>query len=485
MSKAKKKSSPVKAPIAKVTTQTRRDALVSKVDGWKNILTGLGIMGKDKRLGADVEYLRMDQGTADTLYAVDDMAAKIVNTLPEEMIREGFEIKHDDARFPNLQADLDSILDELGVIPKIEEGLKWGRLYGGAGTVLGVEDGNDADMPIDFGNITKLEFLNNLSRFELLPVEIQEDPTAKHFGMPESYTIQPVFGQKSAINLNIHSSRIVRWHGAGLPRKLQIENQYWDDSVLNRIYNVLRNFHGSHDSAANLLQDFAQAVYKLKNLTEMLAMGKDDLVEKRLALVDRTRSVVNAIVLEEGEDFDRKVTSLTGLPETLRMVNSRLVQASGLPHTILLGESPSGLGATGDSEKSDWYDHVARQQETQVIPQLTQIVKIILLSKEGPTKGVEPQNWRIEARPLEQESTKDKLANRKTQSEIDEKYVNMGALSADEVAINRFKGDDFSFDTKLSLARTPAEEEGFEPDPEDPAETDPEGTDPNEPSLTA
>jgi phage-related protein (TIGR01555 family) len=426
------------------------------LDGWKNILTGLGMMGRDKRMGADVEFQRMDQRTAETLYACDDMAAKIVNTLPEEMIREGFIIKHDGKDYPTLNADIMNVLDDIGAIARIEEGLKWGRMYGGAGSLIGIDDGRDASEPVDLGSIKRVEFLNNMNRWELHPLSIQQDPTYKNFGMPEEYRLQPAMG--GATLLHVHHSRILRWNGAGLPRRLQIENNYWDDSVLNRVYNVIRNFQTSHDSVANLLQDFAQAVYKIKNLTEMIAMGKDDLVEKRLALVDRTRSIVNAIVLEEGEDFDRKVTSLTGLPETIKMVNQRLVQASGLPHTILLGESPSGLGATGNSEKSDWYDYVARQQETQLIPQLTQLVKLILLSKDGPTKGVEPKNWRIEALPLQQQTLKEKLETRKLQSEIDKNYIDSSVISPVEVAKNRFAGDEFNYETKLDLETDLVEE---------------------------
>lgn len=432
-------------------------------DGWKNILTGLGMSGKDKRTGADIDYARMDQRTAELLYAGDDMAAKIVNTLPEEMIREGFEIKHDGKDFPTLNSDIMNILDDLGAIAKIEEGLKWGRMYGGAGTIMGVDDGQEANEPINYENITAVDFLNNMNRWELQPIDIQKDPSEKSFGMPRLYRIQPVFGGGQALD-NVHHSRMLRWGGAGLPRRLQIENNYWDDSVLNRVWNVLRNFHASHDSVANLLQDFAQAVYKIKNLTEMIAMGKDELVEKRLALVDRTRSVVNAIVLEEGEDFDRKVTALTGLPETIKMVNQRLVQASGLPHTIMLGESPSGLGATGNSEKSDWYDYVARQQETCLIPQLTQLIKIILLSKSGPTKGIEPKNWRIEAMPLQQQTLKEKLETRKLQSDIDKTYIDSSVLSPIEVAKNRFGGDEFNYETKLDLGTD------REPETEDPEE---------------
>jgi phage-related protein (TIGR01555 family) len=435
-----------------VNTEKEKKSIVTRaratVDGWKNILTGLGIEGKDKRVSAAAFYERMDKTTAEETYAADDIAQKIVDMLPEEMVREGWCIKHDSKAFPNLESDLLSIFDEGQIMAKLEEGLRWGRLYGGAGTIIGIDDGSvDPAMPVNMADIRKVNFLNNLDRWELHRLRIQNDPTAPNFGLPEAYRIQPTLGGQSIAD--VHKSRILRWDGAKLPRRLFISNDYWNESVLTRPMNALKNMNQSYDAVASLLQDFAQAVFKIKNLTEMIAMGKDDLVAKRLALVDRTRSVLNAIVIEEDEEFDRKVTSLTGVPEVLKAIAQRLVMATEIPHTKLLGESPSGLGATGDSEITDWNDYVSRKQETDLKPNLTYLVKLILLSKEGPTKGVEPENWRIEFKPLYQQSQKEIQETKKIAAETDKIYIDSGVLMPDEVADSRFGGDEFSYETTL------------------------------------
>jgi len=416
-------------------------------DGWKNILTGLGIAGKDKRVAGVAHYERMLKNEAEETYAADDIAQKIVDMLPEEMVREGFNIKYDGNNFPNLETDIINIIDELEIMPKLEEGIRWGRLYGGSGTIIGIQDGAEPFEPVNLDNIERITFLNNLDRWELHRLNIQNDPTLPKFGMPDSYRIQPTLGGNTIEN--VHCSRILRWDGAKLPRRLFIQNDYWNESVLTRPLNAISNVNQSYDAVATLLQDFAQAVFKIKNLTEMIAMGKDDLVQKRLALVDRTRSVLNAIVIEEDEEFDRKVTSLTGVPEVLKMLVQRLVMATEMPHTKLMGESPSGLGATGESEINDWYDYVSRKQETDLKPNLTYLVKLILLSKNGPTKGVEPKNWRIEFKPLKQQSQKQVSEVRKLTAETDKIYLDAGVLMPDEVANSRFGGDEFSHETKI------------------------------------
>lgn len=439
-------------------------------DGWKNILTGLGIKSKDKRMSLDAEWTPMPRGDAETYYAADDISSKIVDMLPEEMIREGFDLKTDDKRFPNIDTDIKNALDEIGAMVKLEEGLRWGRMYGGAGSIIGVDDGLDPQEPVNLEGVRKVSFLNNLDRWELHRRSIQNDPTQKNFGFPQSYMVQPTLGGQSIVD--VHCSRILRWQGAKLPRRLFIQNDYWDDSVLTRPLNAIRNFQQSHDAVASILQDFAQAVYKIKNLTEMIAMGKDELVEKRLALVDRTRSVVNAIVIEDGEDFDRKVTALTGVPEVLKMISQRLVMATDVPHTKLLGESPSGMGATGESEITDWYDYVARKQETDLKPQLTYLIKLILVSKEGPTKGIEPENWRVEFRPLKQQSQKEVVDTKKVQADIDKIYLDAGVLMPEEVTQSRFGGDEFSYETQIDkeLREEPEELEPIEATLQEPPE---------------
>ena len=419
-------------------------------DGWQNVLTGLGIQGKDKRMSASVSYTRFTEAEAEELYAADDMAAKIVDALPEEMMREGYDVKSTDETDDDFTDMMAKELMRLGSDCKFEEAMKWARMYGGSCIVMGINDGQDASLPVNIENIKSVDYLTLLSRWEIEPDMIQRDPEKQNFGEPETYRITPLDSQGATIK-TVHYSRVLRFDGAKLPRRLYIANDHWHDSVLNRLVNVLRNFHTSHDSAASLLQDFAQGVYKLKNLTEMLSMGNDSLVQKRLALVD--------IVIEEGEEFDRKVSSLAGLPETLKAVDGRLVQAAQMPHTILLGESPSGLGATGNSEKIDWYDYVSRKQEIELKPKIALLSLYIMKAKIGPTKGQVPESWDVIFRPLWQLDEQEKATVNKTKAETDAIYISNGVLDPDEVAMSRFGKVESEIQIDLEARGESSEEE--------------------------
>jgi len=436
--------------------------VINRMDGWNNVLTGLGIKGRDKRMSSDFAYERMAKTDSEHLYASDDMAEKIVDIPAEEMQREGFEVTHsnDDETLNNL---LNDKYEELGMIDHVDNALKWASLYGGSAILLGIQDGRKPHEPVNFAAIKGIEFANVMHRWELNPVEskIQKDPTKKNFGRPGVYTLSAEQGE-GATNIEIHSDRMLIFQGAKLPKNLFVGNNYWNDSVLNRSQNAIRNFQTAHDSAATLVHDFAQAVYKIKHLTEMISQGRDDLVQKRLELIDACRSIVNAIVIEDGEDFERKTTSLQGLPELLGKIEQRLVQTSKIPHTVLLGEGPKGsLGQSGDSERKDWYQHVSRLQQVKLKPQLVQFFTLCLLSKDGPTKGIEPKTWDIEFNPLWQMSQKDKSEVYLKNAQGDLIYLNTGVVDPDEVATSRFGTNEgeIQIDTELRGRQNPAETE--------------------------
>src|SRR5690606_8473180 len=108
-----------------------KDAISSKqrIDGWSNVITGLGLKAKDARLAQEVEWFRMTERDIEHLYAGDSMAAKIVDMPVEDALDAGFE-------WTNIskaqQKQLNTRLKELHFIDKIDEGCKKGRQYGGA-----------------------------------------------------------------------------------------------------------------------------------------------------------------------------------------------------------------------------------------------------------------------------------------------------------------------------------------------------------------
>jgi hypothetical protein len=158
-----------------------------------------------------------------------------------------------------------------------------------------------------------------------------------------------------------------------------------------------------------------------------------------------SKSIIKAVVLDLEEDYEVKARSLAGVPELLTKADNRLTIASGMPHTLLLGESPGGLGTTGQNQVKNWYDLVARQQEINLTKKINLLIKLV-----AKTLSIElPKEYTWEFNPLWQMSDTETAAYRKTVAETDAVYIDRGVVDSAEIASSRFGGEGYSAETTL------------------------------------
>lgn len=426
----------------------------SRMDGLENIFTNLGIEGKDKRLGRSYRHRFLNQQQVESFYQASDTAAKVIDRLPQEMTREGITVSCPD--FPDLGDAIDEWFEQMGINDKVEQGLKWGPLYGGAGGIIGLNDGIDPSKPIRLDRINSFDYFTVMHRYDFSPptsTQIDVDPASMNFRKPRFYKIAPVVNgstMPAESTGRIHHSRLIRFEGVQIDGLEASRVSYWGDSVLSRLWNAITNYESAHDSAAIIMEDVVKLIFKLKGLTEMIAQGDEDLVKARFRLLQRASSVLNGFIIEEGEEAESKTTNVAGIPDILKLINARLVAATSMPHTILLGDGPDGgIGTDGKSEKGDWYDHVKNEQESLLRPVYKRLITLFLASKSGPTGGVIPK-FTITFKPLTQPTEKEKVETRKLQAETDAIYIDRGVLDPEEVSDSRFGGAEYSYETKLN-----------------------------------
>lgn len=420
-----------------------KKTFVARLDGWLNLITGLGTRGKDKRTAAEALWHRHDELFFEHLYAADGMAARIVDLLPEESLRKSWSyssVEKSDAYLARF--------NELDAKDKIREAWKQARRTGGAAIVYFSKGTVPMDEPMREGEeIIALQVLN---RFELQADSnsIDMNPLSRTFRLP---TLYRVIGTQIAgtdlSQLVIHASRLELFHGAILPRKLFIENGYWHDSVLTRPFNVIRNYQTSHDSAAAILQDFNVGVFKMRNLAELVAAGKEDQIRERVELANYSKSVIRSLIIDESETYEDKSRTVTGMPELLKAAGTNLVAQTDIPHTKLLGESPDGSNATGNSTTTAWYDYVDSQRKEYLAPKILSLTK--KLNPGAPLDlGVDFESlWQLD----ENEDADVRLKVAQT----DAIYLDRGVLDPAEVAVSRFGGDSYSRETELDLSVRP------------------------------
>jgi phage-related protein (TIGR01555 family) len=126
-----------------------------------------------------------------------------------------------------------------------------------------------------------------------------------------------------------------------------------------------------------------------------------------------------------------------------------IIGASKIPHTVLFGESPSGLGSTGRSEERDFAKMLADYQQSTFHRLLKKLMTYIMLGKMGPTNGRVPESWRIKFNDLFELNEREKADVRARVAAVDGRYIQLGVLSPKEVADARYGGSEWSMELTL------------------------------------
>lgn len=424
----------------------------TRADGWENQLTGLGAVGRDKSLSAVFVGQELTPDEAEQLWQYDDLAAKVVEKIPAEAFREGFELVLPDDK--QLAEDVCDYAEELGAEEKFQHAMCVERALGGAAIFPVINDGsNDLALPLNEERISEIRQLILFDPRELTAQKYYDDFSSSKFGYPEFYWLQPDVPGSAMSQVLIHESRLIVFPGIHVTRRADSRRLYrgWGLSPLTRCHRILRQFNVSWDAAGALLQDFSQAVIKVDGLAEMLAAKGEDAIRKRLMSLELQRSIIRAMLLDSKESFERTPTPMTGLPELLDRFATRFAAAADVPVSILFGDQPSGLNATGEADRKGFRDTVRAMQRKHLQSRLDRFFRLILLSKAGPTGGREPKNWTVTFRPLEQMSEIETADLRNKQADTDSKYVTACVLSPEEVAISRFGGDKYSLETIIDV----------------------------------
>lgn len=418
-------------------------AVELRLDSWVNLVTGLGT-ARDK--GSYAKILpghQLADATLEALFNEDDTARRVVTKLPREAMRRGYKVvlEADDDANADVERKLQDYLRKLQADARLRDGWTWARLYGGgSGVFVGADDGRSPDQPLNEAGIRSIRFLNIIKRPQLTVQKRFDDLNQPNYGQPEIVRVNQTGVASNSVNMSrpvdVHVSRLILFDGVLSARTTAPAINEWDDSVLQSTYQALQQSQTTWQSIAHLVTDANQGVLKIQDLIALTAAGQSEVLRTRIEAMDMARSVCRAILIDaEKESFERVATSFAGLPEVLDKMMSRVASAAEMPVTLLYGRSPAGLNATGESDIRGWYDVVADAQTDILLPRLHRLIRLVLLAKDGPTKGVEPDPWDIEFNALWEPTDKELADTRKVKADTYVALVEGQIVTESEAAI--------------------------------------------------
>ncbi len=414
-----------------------------RLDAWKNILAGIGSHKDKSSLPVDSVpgFPRMVDVQLEALYYTDGRIKNAVNIVAEKMMQNGFEVEGDDG-------SLFKAFGKLNGPAAFTEALKWTRIFGGAIIVLDVSGAGEWDTPWDpskGGKIRELRVYPR-TRVELGMMETVKMPESLYFEKYERYILRSASGT----TFTVHASRCLIFKSttkvdAAFPGWLDYE-RFWG---LSSIYEGLEDAHHfgtTVQGISHLVKECSIVKYKMSNLEQLVAENDYKSIETRMEAIDEQKSIINGVMLGEGEDCTRENFSFAGLPEIWDRQAMSVAGSYRIPVTLLFGRSAAGMNATGQGDDDNFNSYIAGLQQTQALPPLLQLMGILNAGLKAVY--VSDGSLTINFNPLSKRDQKADAETREIQSRTDKNYMEAGVLSQEEVRKNRFVGG-YALDTSV------------------------------------
>lgn len=370
-------------------------------DSFQNPMTRSGVFMPNPLETTEYQLTRFtrDWQTINALYRSHWIVRRIIDVIPEDMLKNGYHILTQLS--PDQIKKIVRCDRTTRTSRRILEGLKWGRLYGGAGALIMIEGHeNQLDQPLDYDMIMPGSYkgLLVLDRWSGVTPEdkLVSDISDPEFGMPEYYTVS---SDALTVGIRVHHSRILRFMGRPLPYLEQLAETYWGASELEHVIDELKKRDNVSWNIAMLTFMANLRVMKMDGMSQILGTGNEQAQMQLYNTIQGMNAMMNnnsLQVLGENDSYETHQYTFGGIGETYDRFMMDVAGAAETPVTKLFGRSPAGMNATGESDMQNYYDTIEEKQEAELRPVYDKILPIMFIS----TLGGIPDDWDYEFNPI-------------------------------------------------------------------------------------
>ncbi|HAV4458610.1 TPA: DUF1073 domain-containing protein [Acinetobacter baumannii] len=398
--------------------ETKKPDAIGDAGAYTNFVSNIGTERDKASHGSFVKKVIPDE----QLEAVYQhwLAKRIVNRPASDMLRAGwfFEGIQDNDLLKLKEAckafNLDGVLLSSLVLS---------RLYGVCYVLLGTVDGGNLDQPFDLNKlgVGRLEFFTVLKKKHI------EADTSKYLSPKEAGGLlkQPEFYKlklDGKSNQRIHYTRLIKFCHADVVNEEPV-------SVLQEVYEDLLDHAAVKKASASLVHESKIDVIRTPGLVDKIKADIQAVAERFLS-VGLLKGLNGMIVLDAEEEYDSKSYSFGGLPDLMREFSIQAAGAAEMPYTILFGQSPAGMNATGEHDTRNYYDSIATKQTWSLKPFMMKLLRVIVQT----TFGRQIPSLDVVFNPLWQLDAKVRSEVEKANAERDAKYLEMGIITEPQIA---------------------------------------------------
>lgn len=395
-------------------------------DSLRNFVAGLGDPMRDKMAGTFYGLQILDDMQLGNIYRSNWLGKKIINIPALDAVRKGRDWQAEQDQIEAIEAEE----ARLGFWPKLLQAKTMARLWGGAAIYIGTKD-TDLSQPLDFERMGKggITYLTVLTRRDVSAGEVEQDVLSEFHGLPKYFEVT---GSSATAMVRIHPSRLAIFIGEPVGDSLLSlgQNYGWGDSVLEAVYTAMKNADATAANIASLVFEANVDIFGVPDLMSSLA---DPEYAKRLndrfSLAATAKGINKALIRDKEEEYDRKQITFATLPEVMQTFLQMAAGAADIPVTRLLGQSPAGMSATGESDMNNYYDRVSSIQTLEMTPSLYRLDECLIRSALGSRPDEVFYSWA----PLKQMTEKELAEIGKSNADTAAVLVNTGLFTPEEL----------------------------------------------------
>ena len=358
---------------------------VSVQDAFSNPLFRLGYGSQSPLEATEYPLTRMTDNYAllNSLYRDNWVVQNVVGIIPDDMTKKWFAPAG--AVGPEHLKELERVQRVTALRERVNEGLRWGRLYGGAAGLIMIR-GQEGMLgqPLELESIYPGTFqgLYILDRWQGV-VPGMELVFEGGEPVPAYYSITDARGNTVA---KVHHSRLGRFTGRDLPFLERVAELYWGESEVEALYNdVVKHDNVAANMAALTFRANVDTM-EVQNLDQLFSVTSGE-QQRRFWNVMQAQSVMKSNfgmqLVNRGDQIKNTQYTFTGLQEVYDSMCLDLSGASRIPVTKLFGRSPAGMNATGESDLRNYYDYVDTLREAKLRPILEKLLPVLAMSAWG------------------------------------------------------------------------------------------------------
>ena len=369
------------------------------LDSIVNSITGVGDAAYDFFMNSEFRVQEFARQEYNTAYRSNHIIRKVVDYNIDEAFRQGI---YFDTENDAYNSYISERIEELDFLNLYIESVKDARLYGGAGLLLGADDGNNLIQDLDLYNIRKIEYLSPFHRFQVRPKQVQNKLTQKGFLRPISYE----FKVDKKIKFVFNTSRSLINIGNKVPKDNLQDVGFFGDSLVDMVSEIVLSYASNLKSIGYTIDKANRPAITIPKLQDYIMNKQENKLMERLNTMQKGSSFLRMMILGEGEKLDYFTPQMGGIKDLLGEMKEEIASAADMPQSVLFRRI-AAFKATGEHDTKH-YNNKIKSEQVKLSQNIIQFIKLLCAESSGDINNIN-QKFEFKFNPIEQLTKKEEL----------------------------------------------------------------------------